>query len=711
AAGCDSVVTLHFFITSAVTGDTTATVCQNQLPFLWHGQSLSTANDYTTTLRSAAGCDSVVTLHFFVTSAVTGDTTATVCQNQLPFLWHGQSLSTANNYTTTLRSAAGCDSVVTLHFFVVTLISKEIDTTVCTNAIPFVWNGISVTGIGNYLFTTASAAGCDSITTLHVTVAATITKNIDTTVCTNAIPFAWNGISVIGIGNYSYSTTSSAGCDSITTLNVTLASLIAVSVDTTVCTNTVPFTWNGQAVTGSGSYTFTTTSSSGCDSTITLRVTVNTIPSPMITGPVIVCQNSTGNVYTTETGYQNYTWNIVGGTITSGGGINDNTVTVTWTNSGSQFISVNYSNGRCAAITSTTLNITVNPAPGSFNVSGGGVFCSLNGAVISLSGSETGIRYELLLDGVAVSTLPITGTGGPISFPTQFVAGIYTIIAVDPVTFCTSLMTGSANITFNTSPSKPVISHGSTTICEGASVILIDPSVNTNSIQWNLNGSPISGATSNTHSATVSGSYTVTETNSNGCTAISDPVVVVINPVINITIDTSVCLNAVPFTWNGVSITGAGNYPFTTRSAAGCDSITTLHVTVAATITKDIDTTVCANAIPFTWNGVSITGAGNYPFTTRSTAGCDSITTLHVTVAATITKDIDTTVCANAVPFTWNGVSITGAGNYPFTTRSTAGCDSITTLHVTVAATITKDIDTTVCANAVPFTWNGVSIT
>jgi gliding motility-associated-like protein len=49
-----------------VTGDTTAAVCQNALPFLWHGQSLNSAGDYQTTLTSAAGCDSILTLHLTI---------------------------------------------------------------------------------------------------------------------------------------------------------------------------------------------------------------------------------------------------------------------------------------------------------------------------------------------------------------------------------------------------------------------------------------------------------------------------------------------------------------------------------------------------------------------------------------------------------------------------------------------------------------------
>ncbi|HVT84853.1 MAG TPA: T9SS type B sorting domain-containing protein, partial [Chitinophagaceae bacterium] len=711
SSGCDSTTTLHVTIAAVITKVIDSTVCANAIPFSWNGINVTGAGDYPYTTTGSSGCDSTTTLHVTIAPVITKVIDTTVCANAIPFTWNGQSVTGAGDYPFTTSSAAGCDSTTTLHVTLAPVIKVTMDTTVCVNAVPFIWNGISVTGTGDYPFTTASAAGCDSTTTLHVTVASVINITLDTTVCTSAIPFTWNDIPVTGAGDYPFSATSASGCDSVTTLHVTLAFPVTVTVDTTVCTNAVPFTWNGQSIVSPGHYTFATTSSSGCDSTITLNVSIKTPPTPTISGPASVCQNNPGNVYSTQPGELNYTWTVVGGTITAGGGVTDNTATITWTSSGVQSISVNYSNGGCSALTATTLNVTVDPAPTTFHVTGGGLFCSSSGAVIGLDGSEPGIRYELLLGGVSVSTLPITGTGGPINFPAQFVAGTYTIIADDPVSFCTSIMAGNAIITFNASPVKPSISHGNTSVCDGGSVILIDPSVNSNSIQWNLNGSPVPGATNNIYSATVGGSYTVTETNAKGCSATSVPVNVVINPILNVSIDTTVCINSVPFSWNGINVTGAGVYPFTTASAAGCDSTTTLHVTVAAVITKDIDTTVCSNAIPFSWNGINVTGAGDYPFTTASAAGCDSTTTLHVTIAAVITRDIDSTVCANAIPFSWNGINVTGAGDYPFTTASASGCDSTTTLHVSVTSVITKVIDTTVCSNVVPFNWNGLSVT
>jgi hypothetical protein len=75
---------------------------------------------------------------------------------------------------------------------------------------------------------------------------------------------------------------------------------------------------------------------------------------------------------------------------------------------------------------------------------------------------------------------------------------------------------------------KPLISGGSTNICPSPSVSLSVPGDYV-SYQWNLDGVPIEGATSNICEATVSGNYTVSVTDSEGCSGTSDthPVTIV----------------------------------------------------------------------------------------------------------------------------------------------------------------------------------------
>lgn len=120
----------------------------------------------------------------------------------------------------------------------------------------------------------------------------------------------------------------------------------------------------------SGPYTLTVTetfaSTTGCVGVpVILNIIVDPLPIPTIAGPTPVCVNSTGNIYSTEVGMTNYLWNVsIGGTITAGGGLNDNTVTISWNTAAPQTVSVNYTNGsNCTAALATVLNISVNPLP------------------------------------------------------------------------------------------------------------------------------------------------------------------------------------------------------------------------------------------------------------------------------------------------------------------------------------------------------------
>lgn len=96
------------------------------------------------------------------------------------------------------------------------------------------------------------------------------------------------------------------------------------------------------------------------------RKSVNVTSSPWFTGNTSVCQGSTGNVYTTASGMTNYVWSVSpGGIITSGGTSTDNTVTVTWSSSGPQSISVGYTAGASTCQPATqTINVTAPPVYG-----------------------------------------------------------------------------------------------------------------------------------------------------------------------------------------------------------------------------------------------------------------------------------------------------------------------------------------------------------
>ena len=246
-AGCDSIATLHLIINPVVTGEETITICQSTLPYSWNNQSLTAAGDYTVTLMSVAGCDSVATLHLITNPVVTGEETITICQSTLPYSWNNQSLTAAGDYTVTLMSVAGCDSIATLHLITNPVVTGEETITICTSALPYSWNNQSLTAAGDYTATLMSVGGCDSVATLHLIVTRQpkiVTSNVSSCssanltdpsvtigsdqglvfsywldpIATRAVP---NPISVLA-GTYYIKATNAMGCYSIKPITVSI---------------------------------------------------------------------------------------------------------------------------------------------------------------------------------------------------------------------------------------------------------------------------------------------------------------------------------------------------------------------------------------------------------------------------------------------------------------------------------------------------------
>ncbi len=102
-----------------------------------------------------------------------------------------------------------------------------------------------------------------------------------------------------------------------------------------------------------------------------------------------------------------------------------------------------------------------------YNVTGGGSFCAgETGVYITLSGTETGINYELWRNGIPTGTI-LAGNCCVFTFTGVNVPGNYTVIATNPITGCSVLMNGSVAVTENPLPDNTLAVAGSTAICFG----------------------------------------------------------------------------------------------------------------------------------------------------------------------------------------------------------------------------------------------------
>src|SRR5678810_312828 len=566
SSGCDSIATLNLTVNSAVTSTTDVTICNNQLPYTWNGQTYNAGGTYSVTLTSSSGCDSIATLNLTVNSAVTSTTDVTICTTQLPYSWNGQTYNAAGSYSVTLTSSSGCDSIATLNLTVNAVLTSTTDVTICTTQLPYSWNGQTYNAAGSYSVTLTSSSGCDSIATLNLTVNAVLTSTTDVTICTTQLPYSWNGQTYNAAGSYSVTLTSSSGCDSIATLNLTVNAVLTSTTDVTICTTQLPYSWNGQTYNAAGSYSVTLTSSSGCDSIATLNLTVNAVLTS--TTDVTIC--------TTQLPYS---WN--GQTYNAAGSYS---VTLTSSSGCDSIATLNLTVN--AVLTSTTdVTICTTQLPYSWNGQTYNAAGSYSVTLTSSSGCDSIATLNLTVNAVLTSTTDVTicTTQLPYSWngQTYNAAGSYSVTLTSS-SGCDSIAT--LNLTVN----AVLTSTTDVTIC-------------TTQLPYSWNGQTYNAA----------GSYSVTLTSSSGCDSIAT-LNLTVNAVLTSTTDVTICTTQLPYTWNGQTYNAAGSYSVTLTSSSGCDSIATLNLTVNSAVTSTTDVTICNNQLPYTWNGQTYNAGGTY---------------------------------------------------------------------------------------------------
>jgi len=374
----------------------------------------------------------------------------------------------------------------------------------------------------------------------------------------------------------------------------------------------------GVTTASSGTYTVMgTITATGCQASDNVGVTIHPLPEPTFTSEVTTaCEGSTGNVYVTQSGKNTYLWSVsAGGTITAGGGITDNSVTVTWNNDGAQTVSVCYADPvtGCTAASPAVSNVTVNPLP----------TVTANATDTELCAGET---VTLTGSGANTYTWDNGVTNGVAFIPT--VTKTYTVTGTNTTTGCQN----TDDITITVNPLPTVVTHNPNAVCEPNTVNLTAASVTEGSTSgltytyWTDANATNAYSTPATASA---GSYYIKGTiPATGCFDIGDPVLVTVNPLPNVTAiasDNELCIgesvtltgggNANTYTWdngvtNGISFipTETKTYTVTgTITATGCQKTDAVLVSVyqLPTVTANASfTQICEG------DGVTLWGSG-----------------------------------------------------------------------------------------------------
>lgn len=191
------------------------------------GQTFSTAGQHQATVTAANGCDSVITLNLSFNPVLTGTINQSICQGG-SYVFFGQTLSNPGVYSQTLQNAAGCDSIVTLNLTMNPVLSSTQNVAICPGS-SHTFFGQTLTNAGSYSQSLQNAAGCDSIVYLNLSIKPTTSSTITHAMC-DGLSYNFNGQTITSAGSYTATLVGSNGCDSVVTLLMTIYPIPAAPV-------------------------------------------------------------------------------------------------------------------------------------------------------------------------------------------------------------------------------------------------------------------------------------------------------------------------------------------------------------------------------------------------------------------------------------------------------------------------------------------------
>ncbi len=197
------------------------------------------------------------------------------------------------------------------------------------------------------------ANGCSASATVSVDVNANYNNTITASICGGSNYVLPDGSSVNATGSYSVTLSSITGCDSVITTNLTVFNLIATTINSSICEGSIYTLPDGSLVSATGSYPVILSSSTGCDSIVTVNLIVDPAINITLSEDVEICQGTSANL--TASGAETYLW-------IPGIGLSDSTGSTVTANPTITTTYLVYGNsGLCSDI--DTVTVTVLPVP------------------------------------------------------------------------------------------------------------------------------------------------------------------------------------------------------------------------------------------------------------------------------------------------------------------------------------------------------------
>lgn len=650
--GCDSTVTLNLTVVPADLGSSLAVTICEESAYDFYGDTLTTSGIYTALLTNVNGCDSTITLTLTVREPDLTLIEASICAGET-YLFNGENLGAPGAYTALLVNSDGCDSLVILNLSVLSVSSSTVEASFC-NGDTYAFNGEELSAGGVYTAVLTNAVGCDSTVTLNLTELATSQTSLDATICEGET-YAFEGQDYTESGVYSATYPNAVGCDSTVTLTLTVLPNLGETFNVTICEEET-YEFYGETLFESGVYTQVFPGSNGCDSTITLNLTVRLIDLTLLE----------------ETFCEGQTFLFNGENLGSPGAY-----TALLTNSDGcdslVILNLSLSTGVSSEVTDFFCE------GGSYDFNGQiltepGVYTT---ALTTAAGCDSTITLTLTLRDPDLTLLEESiceGQSYEFNGETLFAPGAYTALLTN-MFGCDSL------VILNLTALPTDITPAEATICEGDA--------------YDFYGQNL----------TEAGLYVQALTNSNGCDSNIVLTLTVLEPDTTL-LEIETC-EGQPLEFNGQVLVESGIYTALLTNSNGCDSLVVLELTIVPTSGSTTEASICPNEV-YPFNGEDLTEAGTYVFVLTNAAGCDSTAVLNLTVLPVSNTTLEARICEGE-SYLFNGIELSESGAYEATFMNTAGCDSTVALLLQVDEVAflveQQDQSLTVEANEATFQW------
>ena len=682
--GCDSIDSLHLFIHQTYRiADDTINICANEVPFTWRGlDNITATGDYIYGEQTIEGYDSIHTVHINVWKQVYDTITAFICEGD-SMRW---GLTKANQpryvylnglYNDTLTSVHGCDSIIVLRLNVYPRYMKDTTVHIADVDTPYIWKHYrsgtlidtdSLYAEGRYGYRFPTQFGCDSIDSLTLIIHPTYEFHDTVTICYNETPYTWynadssevfkNDIYTTGT-YYKYLQTKDL-YDSIYVRYVRVIPVITDTVRHSMCEGS-EYSFNGVRYTKGGTYTDTLRSSLGCDSIVTLLLTVN---KPVyIHVPVDI--------------YEGESYMFYGQPYTTSGTYRHSAVTPEGCDSITElFLTVHPQVDTIVTLCTSELPyMWVNKWSGEQKpLYTAGTY---RDDTTYVNGKRTFYTLQLIVNQPVQDTIRVSICEGE-SYQFKGEALITTGIYRDTVRAangCDSVI--NLVLTVN----QPYYNYQVQHIIEGQTVSFFGTDYST------------------------TGTYTHFGTTPEGCDSTS-----ILQLIVHRMVDTvvTVCSPELPYMWINKwdgSITPlytAGIYRNDTTYYQGEKMYYGLQLVVNDPVLDTTRVAICQGS-SYRFKGMDLTEPGLYRDTLRAANGCDSIETLVLSVNAPYFNTIHEDVLQGQT-VSFFGTDYSTTGTYYHYAHTPEGCDSTTVLELVVHPLV--DTIVTICKNDLPFLWN-----